>query len=178
MWRPLWRTKTTIAFVCVSRLTGSIILAGPFITSTLYKKNGTHFRPVSGRGKNHKPTNPQSPMQVLVSHPSPNPKRTQIGTRARKVKRTRNGTRARNSNEIELELEHDSQQSWIGTRTSVRNEGESDLEHENETIFNWNLKTNRTWIGTRASIRMLLKSHKIDLNGNKIKVLTSAPLYM
>ena len=158
MWRPLWRAKTTIAFVCVSRLAGSIIFAASFITSTLCKKNGIHFRPVSGRGKNYKATNPQSPIRVLVSHPSPNPKRTQIGTRARKVKRTQIGTRAHNWNEIELELEHDSltimnRNSNISPkRRRIRswawkwNELQLELEHESNLNRNSSINPNATKI--------------------------------
>ena len=142
-WRPLWRAKTTITFVCVSRLAGSIIFAGPFITSTLYKKNGIHFRPVSGRGKNHyKPTIPD-PTSSITSEP-------ESETNANRNSSTKSETNANWYSGTKLK------RNWAGTRAWFLNNHESELQHQPELKANQTLsmKMKRTSIGTWTRIEL------------------------
>ena len=155
IWCPLWRAKTTIAFVCVSRLAGSIIFAGSFITSILYKKNDIHFGPVSSRGKTTKlqTHNPDS-SSSLTSEP-------ESETNARRNSSTKSETNANRYSGTKLK------RNWAGTRAWFLNNHESDPEYQSETNANQilSMKMKRTSIGnwTRIGLESELE-HQSECN--------------
>ena len=122
------------------------------------KEKWYSFSPCIWSWKELQSYKPVMPIRVLVSHPSPNPKRTQIGTRARKVKRTRIGTRARNWNEIELELEHHS--------LTIMNRN-SNISPKRRQIRSWAWKWNELQLGLEHESN-LNRNSSINPNATKI----------